>query len=107
MSYTDNSLMILSSHTVKEYLAIGTVSSAPQVGDSRRPASTITKGMIQLWSMDCTCPADFGRDVPSDDSALGSGMKYEMAICVDFGEAWRLKWMVRGGASENGSDMPI
>ena len=50
--------------------------------------------------MDCSNPAEFARSLPDDESQLGEGMKYELGMCTDFGEAWRLAWIPRGGDQE-------
>lgn len=84
----------------KEYLAVGTLSTMPPIGDSARLQQPVRRGLIQIWSMDCSNPAEFARSLPDDDSQLGEGMKYELGICTDFGEAWRLAWIPRGGDQE-------
>lgn len=57
--------------------------------------------------MDCTYPADFGRSLPDDPALLGEGMKLEMGICSDYGEAWKLAWVPRGGCEEKVSSSEL
>ncbi|SCV72089.1 BQ2448_4783 [Microbotryum intermedium] len=50
--------------------------------------------MIQLWSLDTSNASDISLVTsPSADAQ----MKFEMALCIELGDAWELKWCPRGG----------
>jgi transcription factor C subunit 6 len=81
--------------TDKEYLALSTLCQSPPIRRTYPLPDIPTPGLLQIWSLDATCPQDFSR--ATDPQARGKGMKFEMGICVDVGEAYRLKWCPKGG----------
>ncbi|SGY21577.1 BQ5605_C016g08254 [Microbotryum silenes-dioicae] len=74
-----------------EYLAVSCFCSAEAtLKMTKVPGPT----MIQIWSLDTSDPSDISLVTSSSAEAQ---MNFEMALCVDQGDAWELKWCPRGG----------
>jgi hypothetical protein len=79
----------------KEYLALSTLCQPLPIRRTYPLPNISRPGMLQIWSVDATCPQDFSR--ATDPKVKGKGMRFELGICVDVGEAYRLKWCPKGG----------
>lgn len=58
-----------------------------------------TASMIQIWSMDTSCPGDMGQITTH---TKGRGMRFDLALLTDF-ESVQLQWCPRGGSTETSS----
>lgn len=79
--------------TATEYLAISTLGTH-HLNNQRLSEP----GLLQLWSLDTSVRSDLWRTTQEEK---GAGLKFELGLCHEAGDAWGIAWCPRGGLVES------